>query len=148
MLTSRGAKLMDFGLAKAVPVGAMKAAATQQTPSTPTLSITALSSPAKSLTQQGTVLGTFQYMAPEVLRGGEADARSDIFSLGCVLYEMVTRRRAFEGKSELSVLTAILENDPEPVSRVQPTSPPALDHVIKAALEKDPEERFQTAHDL
>jgi Tol biopolymer transport system component len=87
-------------------------------------------------------------MPPEVLQGAEADARSDIFSLGCVLYEMATGRRAFEGKSQLSVLTGILEKDPDPVSRVQPTSPPALDHVVKTCLEKNPEERFQTAHDI
>ena len=87
-------------------------------------------------------------MAPEVLQGAEADARSDIFSLGCVLYEMVTGRRAFEGKSQLSVLTAILEEDPDLVSQASPASPPALDHVVKTCLEKNPEERFQTAQDV
>ncbi len=113
----------------------------------PTLTLAALSSPVGALTEHGNVVGTFQYMAPELLQGAEADARSDIFSLGCVLYEMVTGRRAFEEKSELSVLTAILESDPEPVSRIQPTSPPALDHVIRICLEKSPDERCQTAHD-
>ena len=150
MLTANGAKLMDFGLAKPAPAlgGTGAAAVSGLTPSTPTLSLAALSSPVKALTQQGTVVGTFQYLAPEVLQGAEADARSDVFSLGCVLYEIATGRRAFDGKSQLSVLTAILEKDPGPVSRVQPTSPPALDQVVKTCLEKNPEERFQTAHDV
>jgi len=150
MLTPGGAKLLDFGLAKATPTlgGTSAAAISGMTPSTPTMTIAELSSPAKPLTRQGTVVGTFQYMAPEVLQGAEADARSDIFSLGCVLYEMVTGQRAFEGKSQLSVLTGILEKDPDPVSRVAKTSPPALDHVVKTCLEKSPDERFQTAHDV
>ena len=149
MFTPSGAKLMDFGLAKAVPAfGSAKAAAGEQTPSTRILSVAALSSPVNTLTQQGTVMGTFQYMAPEVLQGGDADERSDIFSLGCLLYEMVTGQPAFVGKSGLSVLTAILERDPEPVSRIQPTSPPTLDHLIKTCLAKNLEERFQTAHDV
>ena len=150
MLTAGGAKLLDFGLAKTSPTvsGTSGAGVSGMTPSTPTMTIAELSSPVKALTQKGTVVGTFQYMAPEVLQGADADARSDIFSLGCVLYEMATGRRAFEGKSQLSVLTGILEKDPEPVSRVQPTSPPALDHVVKTCLEKNPDERFQTAHDV
>jgi eukaryotic-like serine/threonine-protein kinase len=149
MLTATGAKLLDFGLAKTTPtLGGTVAAVSGMTPSTPTMTIVELSSPAKPLTREGTVVGTFHYMAPEVLQGVEADARSDVFSLGCVLYEMVTGRRAFEGKSQLSVLTGILEKDPEPVSQVQPTSPPALDYVVRSCLEKNPEERFQTAHDV
>ena len=149
MLTAGGAKLLDFGLAKAAPtLGGSSAAISGMTPSTPTMTIAELSSPAKPLTRQGTILGTYQYMAPEVLQGAEADARSDIFSLGCVLYEMVSGRRAFEGKSQLSVLTAILEKDPEPVSQVVPSSPPALDYVIQSCLEKNPEDRFQAAHDV
>lgn len=149
MLTPVGAKLLDFGLAKAAPaLGRSAEVAGGMTPSVPTISIADLSSPSNGLTQRGTLLGTFQYMSPEVLQGTEADARSDIFSLGCVLYEMVTGQRAFLGKSQLSVLTAILEKDPEPVSRLQKTSPPALDHVVKTCLEKNPEERFQTAHDV
>jgi serine/threonine protein kinase len=138
MLTASGAKLLDFGLAKACPTlgGSSAAVASGMTPSTPTMTIAELSSPAKGLTQRGTVVGTFQYMSPEVLQGAEADARSDIFSLGCVLYEMVTGRRAFEGKSQLSVLTGILEKDPGPVSQVQPTSPAALDHVVKTSVSK------------
>jgi eukaryotic-like serine/threonine-protein kinase len=149
MLTPGGAKLLDFGLAKTAPtLSGVSSAVTGMTPSTPTMTIAELTSPAQPLTLQGTIVGTFQYMAPEVLQGAEADARSDIFSLGCVLYEMVTGRRAFEGKSQLSVLTAILEKDPDPVSQVMPASPPALDHVVKTCLEKNPEERFQTAQDV
>src|SRR5579864_197998 len=149
MLTAGGAKLLDFGLAKAAPALVPGSAAVSgMTPSTPTMTIAELSSPVKALTQRGTVVGTFQYMAPEVLQGAEADARSDIFSLGCALYEMVTARRAFEGKSQLSVLTGILEHDPEPVSRVQQASPVSLDHLVKACLEKNPEERLQTAQDV
>jgi len=150
MLTANGAKLLDFGLAKNVPTlsGTSVAAISGMTPSTPTMTIAELSSPAKELTQRGTVVGTFQYMAPEVLQGTEADARSDVFSLGCVLYEMVTAHRAFEGKTQLSVLTAILEHDPEPVSRMQQASPAALDHLVKACLEKNPDERLQTAQDV
>jgi eukaryotic-like serine/threonine-protein kinase len=151
MLTASGAKLLDFGLAK--PAAAVLGTSTSPkagplTPSTPTMNLSALSAPAEGLTQKGTVVGTFQYMAPEVLRGQEADARSDLFSLGCVLYEMVTGRRAFEGKSQLSVLTAILEKDPEPLSVTQPTAPAALDYTVRMCLEKNPEDRFQTAHDV
>jgi Tol biopolymer transport system component len=146
MLTAAGAKLLDFGLAKKSP--ALAGGVSGLSLSTPTMTIAELSSPAKALTQQGSVVGTIQYMAPEVLQGAEADTRSDIFGLGCVLYEMATGRRAFDGKSQLSVLIGILEKDPDPVSRVQPTSPPALDHVVKTCLEKNPDERFQTAHDV
>ena len=150
MLTPSGAKLLDFGLAKSSsPLAASGAAAiSNMTPSTPTMTIADLTSPAKALTQKGTVVGTFQYMAPEVLQGSEADARSDIFSLGCVLYEMFTGRRAFEGKSQLSVMTGILEKDPDAVSQIIPTSPPALDHVVKTCLDKNPDDRFQTVHDV
>jgi serine/threonine protein kinase len=151
ILTTSGAKLLDFGLAK--PAAAVVGAGTVPgaaplTPSTPTMNLPSLTAPARGLTQQGMIVGTFQYMAPEVLRGQEADARSDLFSLGCVLYEMVTGRRAFEGKSQLSVLTAILEKDPEPVSAIQPATPVALEHAVRICLEKDPEDRFQSAHDL
>lgn len=146
MLTKSGAKLMDFGLAK--PALAIGAAASHVTPNTPTMSVAALTSPASPLTQKGTIVGTFQYMAPEVLQGAEADARSDIFSFGCLLYEMVTGRRAFEGKSQVSVLAAILDKEPEPISSVQPLTPPAVDFVVRTCLAKDPEERFQTARDV
>lgn len=150
MLTACGAKLLDFGLAKSLPelTGTAAPAISGMTPSTPTITIAELSSASKDLTRRGTVVGTFQYIAPEVFQGAEADERSDMFSLGCVLYEMATGRKAFEGKSQLSVMTAILEKDPEPVSAVQAMSPPAFDHVVKTCLEKNPEERFQTAVDV
>src|SRR5215471_2816982 len=151
ILTKSGAKLLDFGLAKpsVAAVSAVASSASGRlTPSTPTMSVGAINSMGEGLTQQGTVVGTYQYMAPEVLQGHDADARSDLFSFGCLLYEMVTGRRAFNGKSQLSVLTAILEKDPEPVSTIQPATPPALDYAIRISLEKDPENRFQSAHDL
>src|ERR1700688_735292 len=107
--------------------------------------LTAATSP---LTQKGMIVGTFQYIAPEVLQGKEADARSDIFSLGCVLFEKAPGKRAFEGKSQLSVFTAILENEPPLVSSQQPVAPKALDEIVKNCVAKDPEERISTAHDV
>ena len=147
MLTKSGAKLMDFGLAKPV-LGVPSGEGGGVTPNTPTMSVAALTSPASPLTQKGTIIGTCQYIAPEVVQGGEADVRSDIFSFGCVLYEMVTGRRAFEGKSQLSVLTAILEKEPEPVSKAKPGTPYALEHVIENCLRKEPDLRWHTAHDI
>jgi serine/threonine protein kinase len=147
MLTPAGAKLMDFGLAKPKLPNASQALGTF-TPSTPTMNLASLTSAASPLTQKGSIVGTFQYMAPEVLQGADSDARSDVFSLGCVLYEMVTGRRAFEGKTQLSVMSAILEKDPEPLANVQPTSPAALDYTVRNCLEKNPDERIQTAHDV
>ena len=147
MLTKTGAKLMDFGLAKP-SVSIPSQAVGPFTPSTPTMNMATLVSASSPLTQRGSIVGTFQYMAPEVLQGAEADARSDIFSLGCVLYEMLTGRRAFEGKSQLSVFTAILEKDPDPISASQPLAPPLLDLVVTGCLAKDPTERFQSAHDV
>jgi len=151
MLTGNGAKLLDFGLAKtsAPPLSGISGSAVSGlTPSTPTMTIAELTSAPQALTQRGVVMGTFQYIAPEVLQGADSDVRSDIFGLGCLLYEMITARRAFEGKSQLSVLTAILEKDPEPVSQVQPMSPPAVDYLVLKCLEKNPQERFQSAHDV
>jgi serine/threonine protein kinase len=151
MLTASGAKLLDFGLAKP----AVALLGTQPvsgkghlTPSTPTMNLSALGAPAGTLTQQGSIVGTFQFMAPEVLQGQEADARSDIFSFGCVLYEMITGRRAFEGKSQISVASAILEKEPELVTKVQPMAPAALDHAVHDCLAKDPEARWQSAADV
>ena len=135
-----GAKLMDFGLAKTTPAEATHALSLTMTSSGPP--------PAQPLTTQGTVLGTFQYMSPEQVEGKEADERSDIFALGAVLYEMATGKRAFAGKTSTSVIAAVLERDPPPVSTVQPMSPPALDRVEQPSLAKDPDERFQNVHDV
>jgi eukaryotic-like serine/threonine-protein kinase len=148
MLTKNGPKLMDFGLAKPAPGLSSASGASPLTPSTPTVSVAALSGSASPLTQKGTVVGTFQYMAPEVLRGMEADSRSDIFSFGCVLYEMFTGRRAFEGKSQFSVLGAILDKEPERISAVQPSSPPRLDETVGRCLAKNPEQRYGCMHDV
>jgi serine/threonine protein kinase/Tol biopolymer transport system component len=135
MLTRSGVKLLDFGLAKGLA------------PAAPSGSLTALPTQA-NLTQEGTILGTFQYMAPEQLEGRDADARTDIFAFGAVLYEMATGRKAFAGASQASLISAILRDDPQPISHVQPTSPPALDRVVKTCLAKDREERWQSAADL
>ncbi len=151
MLTKSGAKLMDFGLAKSRAIPAVITSGTGGgafTPSTPTVHVDVLTSPAAPLTQKGSIVGTFQYMAPEVLQGAEADARSDNFSFGCVLYEMTTGKRAFDGKSQVGVLAAILEKEPEPISASQPMAPPALDRLIRTCLAKDPDQRWQSAHDL
>jgi eukaryotic-like serine/threonine-protein kinase len=138
MLTKMGVKLLDFGLAKAVA------------PASPQSGLTSLPTVAtpQNLTQQGTILGTFQYMAPEQLEGSESDARSDIFAFGAVLYEMATGKKAFAGKSQASLIGSILRDEPAPVSSVQPMTPPALDRVVKTCLAKDPDDRFQTAHDV
>jgi eukaryotic-like serine/threonine-protein kinase len=140
MLTRSGAKLMDFGLAKTAPL-----ATPQSSPLSATMTSAGISHP---LTAEGTVIGTFQYMSPEQLEGKEADARSDIFSFGAVLYEMTTGRRAFAGKSQVSVASAILEQEPEPVTVSQPLAPPALQHVVQTAMMKDPESRWQSAADI
>jgi Tol biopolymer transport system component len=136
MLTKTGAKLMDFGLAKATPGGPAPASS---------LTMTSAEQP---LTAQGTIVGTFQYMSPEQTEGKDADARSDIFAMGALLYEMVTGKRAFTGKSQASIVAAILASEPPAISTVQPMTPPALAQVVKTCLAKDPEERFQTVHDL
>jgi eukaryotic-like serine/threonine-protein kinase len=138
MLTKTGAKLMDFGLAKATLTGASLA-------SSLTMTVPSADQP---LTAQGTIVGTFQYMSPEQAEGKEADVRSDIFALGSMLYEMATGKRAFTGKSQASIVAAILASEPPPISVAQPMSPPALEQVVKTCLAKDPEDRFQTVHDL
>jgi eukaryotic-like serine/threonine-protein kinase len=135
MLTASGTKLLDFGLAK--PVSPLVSSAT--------LTAANQSSP---VTEQGTIVGTFQHMSPEQIEGKELDGRSDIFSLGAVLYEMLTGRRAFEGKSQLSVASAILEKEPPSLSNIKPLTPPSLDHAIRRSLAKDPDERWQMARDL
>jgi len=136
ILTKSGAKLLDFGLAKerraAVAIDGMTGMPTQAQP----------------LTAQGTIVGTFHYMAPEQIEGAEADGRADIFAFGTVLYEMATGRRPFEGKTQASVIAAILAAEPQPITALRPTAPAALDRVIRTCLAKDPDERFQSAHDL
>ena len=136
MLTSSGAKLLDFGLARPVAPAA-------------TLATLTMAAPAQTpVTQEGMVVGTFQYMSPEQVEGKEVDGRSDIFSLGAVLYEMLTGKRAFEGKSQLSVASAILEKEPAPISAVKPLPPPALEHIIRKCLAKTPDDRWQSASDI
>jgi len=146
MLTANGAKLMDFGLAKAA--SASVHSATSSAPLLSAAQTISEASPISPLTVAGTMIGTIQYMAPEQIEGREADVRSDLFALGAVLYEMVTGVRPFEGKSQISVASAILEKDPDPVSKRQPLTPPALEHVINACLEKKPDDRLQSARDV
>jgi len=136
MLTKTGAKLMDFGLAKEFA----------PTPSAATL--TEVTADQLKLTVEGTIVGTFQYMAPEQLEGKEVDARTDIFSLGGVIYEMATGKPAFAGKSRASLIAAILSSEPQPMAALQPMTPPALARVVKKCLAKDPDERWQSASDL
>jgi eukaryotic-like serine/threonine-protein kinase len=137
MLTKSGAKLLDFGLAKWSAAGASQ----EETLKT-------LTAGATKLTEQGTILGTFQYMAPEQLEGKEADARTDLFAFGEVLYEMTTARAAFAGKTKASLIASILSAEPAPISTLQPMTPPALERLVRGCLEKDPDERWQTAHDV
>jgi Tol biopolymer transport system component len=136
MLTKAGVKLLDFGLAKAVQ------------PASPASALTSLPTEGPPLTAEGTILGTVQYMAPEQLEGRQTDARTDVFALGTVLYEMATGRRAFSGATQASLISTILRDDPQPVSQVQPMSPPALDRLVRTCLAKDPEERWQNAGDV
>ncbi len=145
MLTKSGAKLMDFGLAKATAAGL---AGASNAPLLSAARTTSGPSPMSPLTGVGEVIGTIQYMSPEQIEGKNADARSDLFALGAVLYEMATGKRAFAGKSQISVASAILEKDLEPISATQPLTPPAFEHVVSTCLAKNPEDRFQTAHDV
>ena len=146
MLTQTGAKLMDFGLAK--PVGLQTGAASTSAPSFTAAATLSSPTPLSPLTTAGTIVGTIQYMSPEQIEGKEADARSDIFALGAVLYEMAAGKRPFEGKSQISLASSILEKDPEPISAIKPHTPPALEHVVATCLQKDPEARFLAAHDI
>jgi hypothetical protein len=138
IVTKSGVKLLDFGLAKLQPLGGRPAGS----------GLSLLATAAGELTAEGTILGTFQYMAPEQLEGKEADPRSDIFALGAVLYEMATGRKAFSGRSQASLIAAILDSQPPAISTVQPLTPPALDRVVQTCLAKDPDDRWQTAHDV
>ena len=136
MLTKSGAKLLDFGLAKATGPDAT-AAGLSMLPTTPA-----------NLTAQGAILGTFQYMAPEQLEGQEADTRSDIFAFGALLYELISGRKAFEGRSRASLIAAILEHEPPPLASLQPLTPSSLDHIVAKCLAKNPDDRWQSARDV
>jgi hypothetical protein len=134
-------KLLDFGLAKigaAAPPGSVETRLLTSPPPAQTA----------PLTSQGSILGTFQYMAPEQIEGQDSDARTDIWAFGCVLYEMLTGRRAFEGKSQASLIASILERQPPAITELQPLAPPALSRIVRTCLEKNPDNRFHTAHDL
>ena len=138
MLTSSGAKLVDFGLAKAAGCGVQASVA-------PLVSVTTRPAP---LTIEGTIVGTLQYMAPEQLEGRPTDARTDLWALGAVLYEMLTGRRPFAAESQAGVIAAILDREPVPLAALQPASPPALDRLVRECLAKDPAARRQSAADL
>jgi Tol biopolymer transport system component len=137
MLTRSGVKLLDFGLAKAVSAAPQSALTSLPT-----------AAGAANLTQEGTILGTFQYMAPEQLEGKEADSRTDIFALGAVLYEMAAGKKAFFGTSQASLISAIMTSEPPALATLQPMTPPALERAVKTCLAKDPEERWQSAADV
>ncbi len=136
MLTKSGSRLLDFGLAK---YGEQKPDGSASSE---------LETLGRPLTEEGTILGTVQYMSPEQLEGKEVDGRTDIFALGELLYEMSTGKRAFSGDSRAKLISAILTSEPLPVSSVQPLAPPALDHVVKRCLSKDPDDRWQNARDV
>jgi Tol biopolymer transport system component/tRNA A-37 threonylcarbamoyl transferase component Bud32 len=137
MLTKSGAKLLDFGLAKL-----------KQGASAPGVLHSRLSTAENSITARGAIVGTLQYMAPEQLEGRDTDARTDIFALGAVIYEMATGKRAFEGKSQASIIAKILEIDPPPIRSLLPMTPLALDRVVTTCLAKDPDHRLQSVQDL
>src|SRR6266550_4507737 len=133
MITKSGAKLLDFGLAKSGPTPALAAVDLTER---------------KPLTAEGTIVGTFQYMAPEQLEGQPADARTDIFAFGTVLYEMATGKRAFEGKTRTSLIAAIVSGEPKPMSQLQPLAPLAFENVVRKCIAKNPDDRWQCAADL
>jgi Tol biopolymer transport system component len=143
LVTKQGVKLLDFGLAKltAAPPGSGSYAP-------PATVVAGDQQTVAALTGAHTVVGTPQYMAPEQISGGEVDARTDIFALGCVLYELVTGVRAFDGKSASSIMASVLAMTPKPIDELVPLTPPALDRVIRRCLEKDPEDRWQSARDV
>jgi serine/threonine protein kinase len=135
MLTSNGIKLLDFGLAKLKQVSQTSSVMSAM-PTNP------------NMTADGAILGTLQYMSPEQLEGEEADSRTDIFAFGTVVYEMLTGKKAFQGKSQVSLIGAILEREPAPVSTLAPETPPALSRIIQRCLAKNPDDRWQSAGDL
>jgi hypothetical protein len=138
MLTKGGAKLLDFGLAKLTGHGDQPAAT--QLRSAPTRS--------RSLTAEGVIVGTLQYMAPEQVEGKSTDARTDLWALGAIVYEMLVGNPAFEGSSAASLIAAILEREPAPLATLQPLTPPSLDRLVRQCLAKAPDDRPDTAHDL
>jgi serine/threonine-protein kinase len=148
MLTKAGAKLLDFGLAKLARPPARLSAEALAKAEAFREGGSALPTEEKPLTGKGSILGTFQYMAPEQLEGREADAQTDLFAFGAVLHEMVTGRKAFEGKSQASLISAIMSGEPPPISTVQKMSPPMLDHLVERCLAKDPDRRWQAASDV
>ena len=136
MITKSGAKLLDFGLAKPNESGVLSTLTSVRTEHK------------QALTEEGAIIGTFQYMAPEQVEGGEIDARTDIFALGTVLYEMATGRKAFAGKSKASLIASILTAEPQPISTIQPMAPATFDRVVRKCLQKDPDDRWHSAHDV
>ncbi|MGH9409878.1 MAG: protein kinase domain-containing protein [Vicinamibacterales bacterium] len=137
LVTKQGVKLLDFGLAKLASTSAVAAAAAGAEQAT-----------VAALTGTHTVVGTPQYMAPEQIEGREVDARTDIFAFGCVLYEMLTGKRAFDGQTPSSVMAAVLATNPRPIDELVPLTPPALDRIVSRCLAKDPEDRWQSARDV
>ncbi len=137
ILTRSGAKLLDFGLARATGLAAAPGSGMTKSP---TLT--------RPLTAEGTIVGTFQYMAPEQLEGKEADARTDLFAFGAVLYEMATGKRAFDGASQASLIASIIKEQPRPMGEIVPLTPPALEHIVRRCLAKQPDERWQSASDV
>ncbi|MFA6958218.1 MAG: protein kinase [Thermoanaerobaculia bacterium] len=137
MITRSGAKLLDFGLAKESGVRSNGSNPDTAAPTDPV-----------SITEEGRMVGTFSYMAPEQLEGLDADARTDVFALGALLYEMMTGKRAFVGASKISLIAMIAAGQPAPMQQVQPLTPPALEHVVLRCLEKSPDDRWQSAHDI
>src|SRR5262249_34245438 len=136
LITKAGVKLLDFGLAKRAAAKTAVGAAD----ATETMAV--------GLTHAGTIVGIPQYMSPEQVEGKEVDARSDIFCFGAVLYELITGKKAFAGKTSASIMAAVLRETPAPVTALVPVTPPALDRIVKRCLEKDPDDRWQNARDL
>ena len=148
MLTRGGAKLLDFGLAKPVSTQATSPVNTAINSALTAMTAMTAATQGQPLTQEGMIVGTYQYMAPEQIEAGSTDARSDLFAFGCVLYEAAVGRPAFSGKTQASVIASILASEPPAMSTVQPATPLLLERAIRACLAKDPEDRIHSAHDL
>lgn len=137
-LTNKGVKVLDFGLARWIVISPPSGAR----PEDPTQKATG------PQTTPGTILGTLSYMSPEQLQGKDADARSDIFAFGATLYEMMTGRPAFSGATRVELMTAIMRDEPRPLTEVAPVTPPALERLVHQCLAKSPDDRWEAAHDL